>query len=184
MRGGETIKVTLNEYNYNIEDLVESAKTSAKATWTCGEQDFLPIFKKVKSELGALDLRLSMLRSAITTCIDLLMKGNEGEQDQKFREKLETDHIEKTDGSISLSCMTALAHLGVESKNSEIISSSRNRVDEEVEKLLSLKLKENHKLRIICNTSGRHRELVKERLKETILVSVHGDGSSQQNITR
>ena len=167
-----------------LEDLVEAAKTSAKVTWTCGEHDFLQIFKEVKSELGALDLRLSMLRSAITTCIDLLMKENEGKQDQKLREKVETDHIEKTDANISLGCMTALAPLGVESKNSEIISSSRNRVDEEVEKLLSLKLKENHKLRIICNTSGQHRELVKERLKETILVSVHGDGSSQQNITR
>ena len=88
MRGGETIKVTLNEYNYNIEDLVESAKTSAKVTWTCEEHDFLQTLKEIKSELGALDLRLSMLRSAITTCIDLLMKGNEGKQDKKLKGKV------------------------------------------------------------------------------------------------
>ena len=97
---------------------------------------------------------------------------------------MKTDHIERADANISVACMRALAPLDIEDRNSDIISSSRNPGDDEVEKLLSLKLKENYKLRIVCNTSGRHRKLVKDRLKETMLGYVHGDGSSQQNITR
>ena len=180
---GGMIKETLNEYKYRIEDLVESAKTSAKIIWTCGGDNLIQIFKEVKSELGELDLRLTMLRSVITTCLELLI-ANEGEENTELRDGLEMHVIESTDDNINLECMTASAEQVDESRNSELVPSSRSIVDTEVEKVLSLKMEENIKLRSICNKSGKHRKMVKERLMESMLVSVCGDDNSQHNITR
>ena len=80
--------------------------------------------------------------------------------------------------------MTACAEPVDESRICELVPSSRSIVDTEVEKVLSLKMEENNKLRSICNKSGKHRKMVKERLMESMLVSVCGDDSSLHNITR
>ena len=39
---------------------------------SCGEEKMMKTFKEVSKELGVLDMQLTMLRSAVSSCLEML----------------------------------------------------------------------------------------------------------------
>ena len=160
----------LRKLKSKVEKLVEAAKEAGEKFVSCGEEKMMKTFKEVSKELGVLDMHLTMLRSAVSSCLELFgdMEEEEVEVKQINDQVKEIDNISETNGE-KVEVSRDLFKVNDE-KNEKLEHLLDGTVsDVEVERVLAMKLKENQKLLSICQASDKHRQVVKDRVKENLL---------------
>ena len=164
------IQNILRKLKSKVEKLVEAAKEAGEKFVSCGEEKMMKTFKEVSKELGVLDMHLTMLRSAVSSCLELFgdMEEEEVEVKQINDQVKEIDNISETNGE-KVEVSRDLFKVNDE-KNEKLEHLLDGTVsDVEVERVLAMKLKENQKLLSICQASDKHRQVVKDRVKENLL---------------
>ena len=170
---GNCVQNILRKLKYKVKVLIEAAKDAGENFLSCEEEKMMKTFKEVSKELGVLDMQLTMLRSAVSSCLELFGDMVEEEVDKEVQVKQIKDQVKEIDltsetigQEVEVSCdLEAAKH-----KNETLEHLFDATVsDVEVERVLAMKLKENRKLLTICQASDKHRQVVKDRVKENLL---------------
>ena len=121
-REGTYVKLILTNLKLQVKELAKTAKDLVLKVSSCHEGDMMKTFKEVKKELGVLDVKLTMLRSEVTSCIELVIADG----DQKPYEV--KDNVDET-----------LKTLGLSEQNVDIIpNEKRNNLERSVSKITAL----------------------------------------------
>ena len=65
-----------------MEELIKEAKVAGEKLVSCGEK-MMKTFKEVNKELGVLDMQMTMLRSAVSSFLEMLGDMEEEEIDKE-----------------------------------------------------------------------------------------------------
>ena len=161
-----------------LEDIMVSAKEVAgKMCSSEVEVDLVETFMEVINDLGALDLRLTMARSAVASSFEVIMKVEQGVNgvlkniNYDLEDVVADDIVASARGSVESSAMC--------SEVVKEVASFAEVTEEELDKIMLMKLQKNKNLKSICDGSEKHRELVKQRLKENLSRTVCGEETQQ-----
>jgi hypothetical protein len=163
----------LRKMKNKVDELIEAATVAGEKLLSCEEEKMMKTFKEVSKELGVLDMQLTVLRSAVSSCLELFGDMLEEEVDKEVEVKQiknpekESDLTSETIGQKVVSCDHLFQVKDDSERHKPLLDATVS--DVEVERVLAMKLEENRKLSSICQASDKHRQMVKDRVKENLL---------------